>query len=736
MLFGLSKAVTVNVASDNPYIEVYDGVLYTEDGKRLLLYPTCHTATSYTVREGTEAIAASAFNRGEFEKQSNHDYLTTVVLPASIRTIENCAFYENTKLSSINIPTLQDLIDAGDADASGNIARGVTIGKEAFFRTKALQNITLPNSITSIGESAFHEGGLTEIEVPGSVETIEKWVFRNCLAMNTATLNVGTKHIRVEAFSGCIKMGSISFPEGLLTIEKQAFALCIALPSITIPSTVKSIGDYAFVYNYRMKSVDILSNIEALGKGVFMACNHLENITLPTTCKRYEFVTYSPSGLKLLLGNSNSIKGTRDELVLFIPKNLLGAENKKAIQQWVVPLSVKKICAGSIGMTGIESILLPANLQTIEELAFFRSSVTGEFANEYRDVYIKELTIPAKVTSLHFSAFFQPAQDNYNVRERSTRFKKIYFMGTPTINTSSSGLTVDDLTTNGVYHVGNATIPLSDHYTYAPTNLLPNNNLAFYVKNSNLSNSVFNNVKTKVATFSSDIPDDRLTEKGKVITMSRDFDMDFSNSTGMKAYIATGYDEGNNGIVMKEVKYVPSRTGSNNNSFFAIIVRQTGDDAGTYRIGENDYNSGSQTTTLLDGSNQSIASSTNRLRQVVVNTHVQGTEDGVNTWGLSGGKWLRIENTGRLTPYNRSYLKPTAEENAKMLAAVGAQSGSEAKISMLFMDDLEVTGITNTVDNSQLATDSDYYTLDGRRLQGKPTQKGIYIHNGKKEIVK
>ena len=723
MLFGLSKAVTVNVASDNPYIEVYDGVLYTEDGKRLLLYPTCHTATSYTVREGTEAIAASAFNRGEFEKQSNHDYLTTVVLPASIRTIENLAFKENKKLSSINIPTLQDLIDAGDADASGNIIKGVTIGQQAFFRTKALQSIELPNSITKIGKSAFSESVLTSVEVPGSVETIEESVFKSCNKMTTAILNEGTKYIRLESFAGCIKMTSVTLPEGLLTIAKQAFAICNELPSMTIPSTVTSIGDYAFSYDAKMTSINIPAGT-TLGKGVFTYCNNLETITVDGGT-RYQ-LDYDGGKLDkgVLYGNSNNVANTMDELVFFIPTNKIGASNTDMVKQWIMPNHVRKICAGSIGMTGIESLVLPSNLTTIEELAFSRYNSSK--TNEYSNTYIKELTIPAKVTNLHLYAFYQPTGDSYNATKNSF-FEKVYFMGAPTITSTTTGLDIYFLNT----YVANGSIPSSSSNNYGDKS-----ELAFYVKNSNLSNSNFNTAKTRVKAFSADIPISRLTEEGKIATMCRDFDVDFSNATGMKAYIATGYDATNKGVVMQEVKYVPSRTGSNKDEYHGIIVRQTAATAGTYRIGENDYNSGSQATNFVGAGNNSVAASQNRLVGVVANSHVQGTDNGVNTWGLSGGKWLRIENTGRLTPYNRAYLKPTAEENAKMLAAVGAQSGSEAKISMLFMDDLEVTGITNAVDNSQLATDSDYYTLDGRRLQGKPTQKGIYIHNGKKEIVK
>ena len=186
---------------------------------------------------------------------------------------------------------------------------------------------------------------------------------------------------------------------------------------------------------------------------------------------------------------------------------------------------------------------------------------------------------------------------------------------------------------------------------------------------------------------------------------------------------------------MQEVTYVPSRRGTNYDEYRGVIVRQTGEEAGTYRIGEYDYSSSSRKFTYYNGDE---AINLNYLVGVVVNTHVQGTEDGVNTWGLSGGKWQRIVNTGKLTPYNRAYLKPSVINNKKMLEAIGASTGNNAKIAMIFdyNDDSEVTGIsTITEENPQTITDS-WYTINGQRLDGCPTAKGIYIHNGRKEVIR
>ena len=97
-------------------------------------------------------------------------------------------------------------------------------------------------------------------------------------------------------------------------------------------------------------------------------------------------------------------------------------------------------------------------------------------------------------------------------------------------------------------------------------------------------------------------------------------------------------------------------------------------------------------------------------------------------------EWQRIVNTGRLTPYNRAYLQPTKAETNSMIGS----DGQHAKINMIFADEeVDWIGITGIECQNVEHLDKDrWHTLDGRVLKQRPTEKGIYIHNGKKEVVK
>ena len=703
ILTGVKNPVQVNIAADNPYLKTVDDVVYSKDGTTLMLYPTIHTSTSYTVNEGVTTIKFAAFTR---RGQNSLDYLTKVVLPSTIKTIESNAFYNNRLLNDINFP------------------EGLTsLGWQAFYDTKSLLNIDLPSTLKIIDCYCFEESGLTSVEVPGGVTTISDYAFARCMNMTSAVLNVGTKNLNEGAFAGDTLLTSITLPEGLLTINKYALSGCRQLPNITLPSTVQTIGNYAFAYNRDMTTINIPRDITTLGKGIFMCCLNLENIPIDEGCTRYQLDNDNGKLDKgVLYGNSDGALNTMDELVFFIPKNNIGDDNKDLIKQWIVPNSVRKICAGSMGEHYIESLILPSELTTIEELAFYRlkgfsfaKDVPKEEAAIKEYYRLRELTIPAKVTNIHTSAFLQV------VDKKSSFIKNIYILGTPTITT-------EDVTI--ITSVGQRYSYISGSYKRS------NDDLSIYVKQSNFNNSKFTNVKETVNNrFYYEIPLDRssMTETGKVSSFCRDFDMDFSNTTGVSVYVSTEFDASAKAYKMNKVNYVPSRTGTNKDTYHGVIIRMEDPTAvPTYRIGEQDYASSSQKIPT--------AFNNNKLVGVVANSHVQGTEgEGAEmktNWGLSNGKWQKIVNRGKLTPYNRAYLQTDATETA----VITGKGGQNAKIAMYFLDDVdnETTDI-KTVDeltNKEADAFSGWYTIHGMRLNGRPTKKGIYIHNGRKEIIR
>ena len=175
------------------------------------------------------------------------------------------------------------------------IEEGITnVGSYAFFYDPYtnLTSFTLANTVTSIGNSAFRNSGLTgTITLPNSVTSIGQSAFSNC--MGITKLNIaGSASIEQYAFSGCTGLTSIAGSDisKVTSIGNYAFQNCTGLTSVVIPSYVTSIGNYAFNgcteitrlrFEYRMGSgthiIDKLPihNLTTIGDYAFDGCSNL-----------------------------------------------------------------------------------------------------------------------------------------------------------------------------------------------------------------------------------------------------------------------------------------------------------------------------------------------------------------------------------------------------------------------------------------------------------------------------
>ena len=96
-----------------------------------------------------------------------------------------------------------------------------------------LENITLPESLTRIGDSVFRKcTSLTSISIPNGVKAIDRWTFANCSALANVAIGVGVEKIDDRAFENCTALTSITIPETVTEIHAQAFDGCTALTTI------------------------------------------------------------------------------------------------------------------------------------------------------------------------------------------------------------------------------------------------------------------------------------------------------------------------------------------------------------------------------------------------------------------------------------------------------------------------------------------------------------------------
>jgi len=110
------------------------------------------------------------------------------------------------------------------------------------------KNTIIPNSVTSIGECAFYgRSGLTSVTIPNSVTSIEAGAFWGCSGLTSITIPNSVTSIGYYAFSGCSGLTSVTIPNSVTSIGEYAFLNCSSLTSVTIGNSVTSIGENAFL---------------------------------------------------------------------------------------------------------------------------------------------------------------------------------------------------------------------------------------------------------------------------------------------------------------------------------------------------------------------------------------------------------------------------------------------------------------------------------------------------------
>ena len=113
-------------------------------------------------------------------------------------------------------------------------------------------------TVTTIGEKAFQYNKLTSITIPDGVTSIGDSAFANCTRLISITIPDRVSSIGNNAFGGCHRLTNITIPDGVTSIGEKAFSSCTDLMSITIPDGVTSIGDYTFFYCINLMSITIL----------------------------------------------------------------------------------------------------------------------------------------------------------------------------------------------------------------------------------------------------------------------------------------------------------------------------------------------------------------------------------------------------------------------------------------------------------------------------------------------
>ena len=376
-------------------------------------FDDCDGLTNATIGNGVKAI-----NDGTFYSCSN---LKSVTIGNSVTWIGEKAFYGCSGLTSVNISDLEAWCKVRFKSADVNplsfahhlylngkevkdlvIPSSVTsIEDYAFYGCSGLTSVTIPDCVTKIGSSVFYGcSGLTSVTIPNSVTKIGSSLFQNCCGLTSVT--IGKCEFSGSSFIGCTSLETLSINhspyEGYF--KKIGLDACTALKTLIIGDNVGKIEKYSFIDCPQKTNLTIIlgKNVRTIENWAFEGLSNLTDITIGAKVKSIgDDAFYDCKNLKSVNISDLAAWCNIEFSVSTVSNPLIRAKhlflNGEEIKDLVIPESVTSICNRAFeGCTGLSSVTIPNSVKAIGERAFYGCN-------------LRSVTIGSGVQSIGSNAF-------------------------------------------------------------------------------------------------------------------------------------------------------------------------------------------------------------------------------------------------------------------------------------------------------------------------------------------
>jgi BspA type Leucine rich repeat region (6 copies) len=233
----------------------------------------------------------------------------------------------------------------------------------------SVTSVTIPNSVTSIGDYAFYMASLSSLSIGKGLASIGYFALYGCMSLSSITVDPSNTNYSSDVNGVLFDKNkttliqypvgrtaySYAIPESVTNIQRAAFHLCQNLVSITIPNSLTSIGDFAFGSCVNLVNISMPNGVATIGNYAFSSCFQLTSITIPPSVNwigEYAFANCIRLNRAIFKGNapfapSSSFAGTNTN-ILYYPETSgwsSGLADRPTFKVWVGPPSV------SLGMT-------------------------------------------------------------------------------------------------------------------------------------------------------------------------------------------------------------------------------------------------------------------------------------------------------------------------------------------------------------------------------------------------
>lgn len=802
---GNNDLAAFDVDPANPNYAADNGVIYTKNKEELVLFPA-GKAGEYTTLSTTKKIRNRAFYYAQ--------KVTKVNFNSNLEIIDNDAFQATTKLANITF------------EAPAKIK---TIGTFAF-QGSGLTELNIPASLEVVSWSAFGSTKLKKVTVAdgSQLQSINKAAFNGCKDLEEFTFEGSStlNKIQEDAFSGDDKLKSFVIPEKITVLERGAFNGASGLETITFkqPATMTIIGEGAFQYAKALKRIELPSTVTTISKDAFNTCSSLTEVVIPASVTTIDATGFQECAKleKFTVDKNNPVYSSVDGFLLSKDKKTLVSfpPAKANTYYTMLPPTIEIIGKQAFYFVqALENVTIPEKVKKIEDFAFDRvgnlntiaflgkTPITDVAASAFNPANVDKTKIDLSVRKDSKAAFdSDPLWSQFRTRGVSffketngtgngtTEYfplskKAVMIVGTqadvytyvvkPTVTDDNNNTyevrlwgdyAMNDNTTNiqevvfkntldyvglDAFKKSNGTSSVKRIYFTAtePTKDMSATKWEYFDNSGNYTQKEFEpslkvyvkksaenayktatgwsryagqtsykipgeiNIAHWYGTFAREFDADlgiyarENNEAGRIgafITQTAGMSTETDASTGVQTtkFIMKSINYGNTYVT--DYDYVPAETG---------VLLESRSGASTpadfyYAIGEKDNVTYSLSNNIMEG-------------VTVKDTKKQSsTSDPIFAMTTTGiFKPLKI-GTDRTIPVHKAVARPKVTLSAS------------AKVMFVFDDgeDHNIVNAIETVENNNVVDNNAYYNLQGQRVENP--QHGVFIHNGKKVVLK
>ncbi|MDO4933690.1 MAG: leucine-rich repeat domain-containing protein [Prevotella sp.] len=273
------------------------------------LYLNGEKITELIIPEGVTDIKQYAFYEGRD--------LTSVDIPATLKSIGNSAFNNCSNLTKINIHDIAAWCNIIFEDYTDN---PLSYTHNLYLNGEKVTDLIIPDGVTSINKYAFYGCSMTSVTIPGSVKEIHPIAFTECTNLTSVHINDIAAWCAIifednpliyahNLYLNGEKVTDLIIPDGVTSIEDYAFYGLNDVASVKLPASLTKIGNNAFVGCSGLSEITIPNSVTSIGKGAFV-CSDLtsavfEDGETPLTLDVYIFA--SPSLERVYIGRNTDI---------------------------------------------------------------------------------------------------------------------------------------------------------------------------------------------------------------------------------------------------------------------------------------------------------------------------------------------------------------------------------------------------------------------------------------------